>query len=31
MHLIKGNKLINNNLFLFDLKNQKTSAEAEVI
>lgn len=31
MHLVKGNKLINNNLFLFDLKNQKTSVEAEVI
>lgn len=31
MHLVKGNKLINNNFFLFDLKNQKTSAEAEVI
>lgn len=31
MHLVKGNKFINNNLFPFDLKNQKTSAEAEVI
>lgn len=31
MHLVKGNKFINSNLFLFDLKNQKTSAEAEVI
>lgn len=31
MHLVKENKSINNNLFLFDLKNQKTSAEAEVI
>lgn len=31
MHLVKGDKFINNNLFLFDLKNQKTSAEAEVI
>ncbi len=31
MHLVKGNKFINNNLFLFDLMNQKTSAEAEVI
>lgn len=31
MHLVKGNKFINNNLFLFDLKDQKTSAKAEVI
>lgn len=31
MHLVKGNKFIDNNLFLFDLNNQKTSAEAEVI
>ncbi len=31
MHLVKENKFIDNNLFLFDLKDQKTSAEAEVI